>query len=86
VNERKRFAGVVANPVGRGLKDNFGHDCEQGRISTASASWKERSMRILWAVITGLALLAAPMAPGDDQSGICVGGMEVVACVPPESS
>jgi hypothetical protein len=43
-------------------------------------------MRFLWAVIAGLALLASPMAPGDDQSGICVGGMEIVACVPPEGA
>ena len=44
-------------------------------------------MRFIWAVIAGLALMASPMAPGDDdQSGICVGGMEIVACVPPEGT
>ena len=43
-------------------------------------------MRFIWAVIAGLALMASPMASGDDQSGICVGGMEMVACVPPESA
>jgi hypothetical protein len=83
VNERKRFVGVVANPIGW---RNFGNACAQGTILTASASRKERTMRFIWAVIAGLALLASPMAPGDDQSGICVGGMEIVACVPPEGT
>jgi hypothetical protein len=37
------------------------------------------------ALVIGLTLLAAPLTPSEDNSGICVGGMELVACVPPES-
>lgn len=38
------------------------------------------------ALVAGLALTARPSASGDDQSGICVGGMQIVACVPPEGT
>lgn len=43
-------------------------------------------MRFIWAVIAGLALMASPLAPGDGHSGVCVGGMQIVACVPPEGT
>jgi hypothetical protein len=33
----------------------------------------------------GLILVAGPLTPSEDNSGICVGGLELVACVPPES-
>lgn len=36
-------------------------------------------------LVFGLILVAAPLEPHEDNSGICVGGLEVVACVPPES-
>lgn len=45
-----------------------------------------RFIRAVIAGLAGLALLASPMAMDDDQSGICVGGMEMVACVPPEGT
>jgi hypothetical protein len=40
---------------------------------------------IIRALVVGLILVAAPVTPSDDNSGICVGGLELVACVPPES-
>jgi hypothetical protein len=43
-------------------------------------------MRLIWPVIAGLLLVAFPLAADDDPSGICVGGMQIVACVPPESA
>lgn len=39
---------------------------------------------LIRALVLGLILVAAPLESGED-SGICVGGLEVVACVPPES-
>ena len=42
-------------------------------------------MRCLWTLLTALALVIVPLAAGeDDKSGICVGGLQVVACVPPD--
>lgn len=41
--------------------------------------------RVIRALVIGLILVAAPLTPSDDNSGICVGGLELVACVPPES-
>ena len=44
-------------------------------------------MRCLWTLLAALALVVAPLASGvDDKSGICVGGLQVVACVPPEGA
>ena len=38
------------------------------------------------ALVAGLFLAARPPTPNeDDHSGICVGSMEIVACVPPDS-
>ena len=37
-------------------------------------------------VAAGLALAARPTTPGDDHSGICVGSMQIVACVPPDGT
>jgi hypothetical protein len=38
------------------------------------------------ALVAGLALAARPARPGDDHSGICVGSMQIVACVPPDGT
>jgi hypothetical protein len=38
------------------------------------------------ALVAGLALAARPATPGDDHSGICVGSMQIVACVPPDGT
>ena len=43
-------------------------------------------MRLIWVAIAGLALVAFPTPQADDNSGICVGGMQIVACVPPEGT
>ena len=43
-------------------------------------------MRCLWTLLTALMLVVAPAAAADDRSGVCVGGLEIVACVPPERS
>lgn len=43
-------------------------------------------MRFIWAAVVGLFLVASPIAADDDPSGICVGGMQIVACVPPEGT
>jgi hypothetical protein len=40
---------------------------------------------VIRALVIGLILVAAPLEPREDNSGICVGGLEIVACVPPES-
>jgi hypothetical protein len=37
------------------------------------------------ALVAGLVLAGGAPTPGEDHSGICVGGLQVVACVPPES-
>ncbi|HEV7865730.1 MAG TPA: hypothetical protein VGR20_23750 [Acidimicrobiia bacterium] len=37
------------------------------------------------ALVTGSVLAARPPTPSDDHSGICVGSMQIVACVPPDS-
>ena len=36
------------------------------------------------ALVAGLALAARPPVPREDHSGICVGGMQIVECVPPD--
>lgn len=41
--------------------------------------------RVIWALMAALVLVAAPLAADEDHSGICVGGLQIVACVPPES-
>jgi hypothetical protein len=52
----------------------------------------EHAMRRLVAVIPALALVAGlglaarPPAPADEHSGICVGSMQIVACVPPDGT
>ena len=52
----------------------------------------ERLMRRLVAVVpalalmAGLALAARPPVPAEDHSGVCVGSMQVVACVPPDGA
>jgi hypothetical protein len=52
----------------------------------------ERSIRRLLilipavALVAGLALAAHPARPGEDHSGICVGSMQIVACVPPDGT
>jgi ligand-binding sensor protein len=43
-------------------------------------------MRLIWAVMAGLLLVAAPIVADDDPSGVCLGGMEIVVCVPPEGA
>jgi hypothetical protein len=47
--------------------------------------WKERTVRLILALVAALVLAAAPVAADEDPSGICVGGLQVVACVPPET-
>ena len=53
----------------------------------------ERVMRRLAAVVPALALVAGlvlaarpPVPAGDQHSGVCVGSMQVVACVPPDGA
>ena len=52
----------------------------------------ERAMRRLVAVVPALALMAGlvlaahPPVLNDEHSGICVGSMQVVACVPPDGT
>ena len=42
-------------------------------------------MKVIWTLLAGLVIVLAPVTAGDDDhSGICVGGMQIVACVPPE--
>ena len=36
-------------------------------------------------LVAGLVLVAPAPSPTDKQSGICVGGLSLVACVPPGS-
>ena len=44
-------------------------------------------MRYLWTLLAALVLVVAPVTAGDDDnSGICVGGLQLVACVPPEGT
>jgi len=38
------------------------------------------------ALMAGLALAVRPATPADDHSGICVGSMQIVACVPPDGT
>jgi len=38
------------------------------------------------ALVAGLVLVARPSTPGEDHSGICVGSMQIVACVPPDGT
>jgi len=38
------------------------------------------------ALMAGLALVGHPATPGEDHSGICVGSMQIVACVPPDGT
>ena len=35
------------------------------------------------ALMAGLTLAARPATPSEDHSGVCVGSMQIVACVPP---
>ena len=41
--------------------------------------------RLIPVLVLGLILVAAPLEQRGDNSGVCVGGLELVACVPPES-
>ena len=42
-------------------------------------------MKLLLTVVAGLLLALGPLtANDDDRSGVCVGSMEIVACVPPD--
>ena len=41
-------------------------------------------MRLICSLMAALAVII-PVAADDDPSGICVGGMQIVACVPPET-
>jgi hypothetical protein len=36
-------------------------------------------------LVAGLILMAPAPSPTDKQSGVCVGGLSLVACVPPGS-
>jgi hypothetical protein len=36
------------------------------------------------AMVAGLVLAAHPSLPSDEHSGVCVGSMQIVACVPPD--
>jgi hypothetical protein len=38
------------------------------------------------ALVAGLGLLGRPSTPSQDNSGICVGSMQIVACVPPDGT
>jgi hypothetical protein len=38
------------------------------------------------ALVAGLALAARPPVPAQDHSGVCVGSMQIVACVPPDGT
>jgi len=38
------------------------------------------------ALMAGLALAARPATPAEDHSGVCVGSMQIVACVPPDGT
>ena len=44
-------------------------------------------MKVIWALLAGLVLVFAPGSAGhnDHPAGICVGGLQIVACVPPDS-
>ncbi len=52
----------------------------------------ERAMRRFVAVVPALALVAGlvvaarPPVPAQDHSGVCVGSMQIVACVPPDGA
>ena len=89
VNERKRSALSRQNPA----PGNFSNKTAQVRIYGAAVSpRKERAMRRLWSLLTALVLLVGPVAAGDDENhhdrkaGICVGGLNLKACVPPEEA
>ena len=38
------------------------------------------------ALVAGLGLAARPPVPANEHSGICVGSMQIVACVPPDGT
>ena len=38
------------------------------------------------ALMAGLTLAARPATPSEDHSGVCVGSMQIVACVPPDGA
>ncbi|MEW6475850.1 MAG: hypothetical protein AB1679_26640 [Actinomycetota bacterium] len=44
-------------------------------------------MKVIWTLLAGLVLVLAPGTAGfdDHPAGICVGGLQIRACVPPES-
>lgn len=52
----------------------------------------ERTMRRLVAVVpvlalvAGLAVAARPPVPSEEHSGVCVGSMQIVTCVPPDGT
>jgi hypothetical protein len=45
-------------------------------------------LKLILAVIVAAGLLgvARPATPRQDHSGICVGSMQIVACVPPDGT
>lgn len=44
-------------------------------------------MKVFWTLLAGLVLVLAPgMTVNHDRpAGVCVGGLQIRACVPPES-
>jgi hypothetical protein len=49
---------------------------------------KERTLKLILALVVAAGLLGAarPATPTEDHSGVCVGSMQIVACVPPDGT